>query len=495
MKSFTLEAKVGLFTIIGITALILIFMHYGSQDYREDKGYNFSVIFERVDGLKRGAVVQVAGVTVGEILSVSFNKEQKVEVVVKIHSSDVDIDRDSLVLVDSGIVGEKWLSVRPKSDKPKSFIKKDGTDVLYGETPVNLQDLTKDVQSGIAQITETVQTIDITVNNINKIVGDEETQVALKDSVMNVRRASEELNRLLVNAGGHIDDISAGVQSTLVVVSSELEMTAADVRDNLDLVSGDVYRFTNTLNRIAGDNETDVRQIVKNLQETSIELQTAMASVNALVGDEEISEDIKETLKSLKRTSATIEETATNLQAFVTDEELQADLKDTIANARSTLENADAILSDTREFLAKRDTLIPTRVDYELILTGAREDNGDIDGSADILSYLYNKSGNTFLQAGLTDVNEDNRMNLQLGRIWDNNQTLRFGIIKAKFGFGYDFGLTERTSINLDVFDMSDLTMDVKGRYKINDRVDIILGVDNLFQNENEVKLGTGIKL
>ena len=494
MSSFNLEAKVGIFTIIGIAALMFIFMSYGHFDYGEDPGYNFTVIFDRVDGLKRGAVVQVAGVTVGEVLSVIFNKEQKVEVVVKITDSKVDIDRKSLILVDSGIVGEKWLSIRPESNKPKEFIKKDGKDVLIGQTPVNLQDLTKDVQDGIAQITETVQTIDITVNNINKIVGDEETQVALKDAVLNVRRASEELNVLLVNAGGHIDNISAGVQDTLAVVTTELELTASDVRDNLDLVSGDVYRFTNTLNRIAGDNETDVREIVKNLQQTSIELQTAMASVNALVGDEEISEDIKETLKSLKRTSATVEETATNLQAFVTDEELQADLKDTIANARSTLENADAILSDTREFLAKRDTLIPTRVDYELILTGARADNGDIDGSADILANLFNKSGNTFLQVGLTDVNEENRMNLQLGRLWDERQTLRFGVIKAKFGFGYDYQLTENTSINLDLFNMSDLTMDVKGRYKINERVDIILGVDNLFQNENEVKLGTGIK-
>jgi len=248
------------------------------------------------------------------------------------------------------------------------------------------------------------------------------------------------------------------------------------------------------LNRVATDNETDIRGIVKNLQKTSEELQTAMASVNALVGDQEISDDIKQTLKSLKRTSATIEETATNLQAFVTDEELQADLRDTIANARSTLENADAILADTREFFAKRDTIIPSKVGYELRLYGTTDVNGDVQGSGDILANLYSKSQNTYLQIGLQDVNDENKMNLQLARIWDERQTLRFGVIKANFGFGYDYQITDNTSVNFDLFNVSDLTLDFRGRYKINDRVDIILGVDNIFQEREEFKLGTGIR-
>lgn len=486
--------KVGIFTVIGVAAFIIIAITYGGLSYGEDQGYSFTIIFERADGIKRGAYVQVAGVKVGNVLTVEFTKEQLVKILVKIESTDIDIDRNSRILVDSGIVGESWISIRPRTKSPDDFISKDGKDILYGETPVNLQDLTQDVKVGIAKITSTVETIDDTVKNINEIVGDDETQAALKESVLNVRMASEELNRLLVNTGGHIDNISASIQSTLVSLSSELEVTTASVRDNIDLVSGDVYRFTNTLNRVASDNETDIREIVKNLQETSEELQTAMASVNALVGDQEISDDIRETLKSLKRTSATIEETATNLQAFVTDEELQADLRDTIANARSTLENADAILSDTREFFAKRDSLIPSKVGYEVILTGAREDNGDIDGSADVLANLYNKSQNTYLQVGITDINEDSKMNFQLARIWDERQTLRFGVIKANFGFGYDYKLTDKTSVNFDIFDIGNITMDFRGRYTINDRVDLILGVDNIFQDEEEVKFGTGIK-
>jgi len=219
----------------------------------------------------------------------------------------------------------------------------------------------------------------------------------------------------------------------------------------------------------------------------------AIESVNTLVGDKEISRDIKETLKSLRRTTATVEETATNLQAFVTDKELQQDLRDTIANARSTLENADALLSGTREFFAKRDNLIPSKIGYELILAGARNKNGDIDGYADVLANLYNKSGDTFVQVGLTDVNDQSRMNFQLGKILNNRQTVRVGVIKANFGFGYDYKFTDNTSINLDFFNIAHPTLDLKTRYRLTDRVDLILGVDSLFKDEEEIKIGTGI--
>lgn len=489
----SVETKVGIFTTVGLIALAWIIIYYGGYKFGEDKGYTFTVLFQRVDGLKRGADIQVAGVRVGQIMNVNFDKDQTVRVTVKVESLSVDIDRESTFIIDSGIVGEKWLSVRPKSTKPEGFIKKDGKDVLYGETPVNLQDLTKDVKHGISQLTGTIKTIDVTAKNVNKIVGDKETQKALKDTVLNVRQASEELNRLLVSTGGHIDTISAEVQSTLRLLSSELEMTTADVRDNLDMVSGDVYRFTNTLNRIAGDNETDVRDMVRNLKKTSQELEVAIEYVNTFVGDQDISNDIRETLKSLRRTSATVEETATNLQAFVTDKELQQDLRDTISNARSTLENADALLAGTREFFAKRDTLIPSKVSYQLLLTGERNENGDVDGSADVLANLYNKSGDAYLQIGITDVNDESRMNVQLGKILNERNTVRVGVIKANFGFGYDYRFSENATVNLDFFDIAHPTLDFKTRYKLNDRVDLILGVDNIFRDEQQVKLGTGI--
>jgi hypothetical protein len=81
-----------------------------------------------------------------------------------------------------------------------------------------------------------------------------------------------------------------------------------------------------------------------------------------------------------------------------------------------------------------------------------------------------------------------------MGHLLDERQTFRFGIIKAKFGFGYDYKMSDRTTFNFDLFDINQPTMDFRTRYKITDRVDFIIGVDDIFKDNQEIKLGTGLK-
>ncbi|MEQ8172425.1 MAG: MlaD family protein, partial [Candidatus Eremiobacterota bacterium] len=88
----SVETKVGIFTTAGLIALAWIIIYYGGYKFGEDKGYTFTVLFQRVDGLKRGADIQVAGVRVGQIMNVNFDKDQTVRVIVKVESLSVDID-------------------------------------------------------------------------------------------------------------------------------------------------------------------------------------------------------------------------------------------------------------------------------------------------------------------------------------------------------------------------------------------------------------------
>jgi len=486
----TLEIKVGLFTIIGLILLLLWSVEYGRLRFGKERGYKFSIIFDDVGGLGKGSDVQVAGVKVGRVLDLYFTPDQKVKVIVKIDSTETLINRNAIITVESGLVGERWLSIMPNPEI-KGYIKPG--EELQGENPVALEDLIKYAKKNLQEISVTLGIVQKTLNNVNQIVGDPQIQMSLKTSVKNIQEASKKANELLGSVEMDMVDLSAQVKNTLKKVGTSLYALTDEVKNNFKEIGNNVYDLTEGLETIVKENQPDIRSLVENLKATSKELQEASEAINKLVGDAQISSDLRETLSTIRRTGLIVEDIATNLKEFITDKKLQNDLQETIANTKETLANANALLEGSRDFWARKSKLMPKNIDYEVLITGERLENKDkTDASIDLLAYLYGAEGG-FIKTGITDVNEENKVDLQLGKTLSNQDRIRFGIIKAKFGLGYDRKLSPNFTINVDLFDVDDLKCDFMGRYKLNERIDLIMGVDNLF-NTKEYKLGTGIK-
>lgn len=106
------EAKVGIFTTIGLALLIGIIVYLSGFSFGKEKDYTFDITFNQVTGLKIGAGVSYAGIDAGRVSAIEAYKDKaRVTVVIK---GNMQIAKDSLFTISSdGLMGEKFISIMP----------------------------------------------------------------------------------------------------------------------------------------------------------------------------------------------------------------------------------------------------------------------------------------------------------------------------------------------------------------------------------------------
>lgn len=117
MKRFDLELAVGIFIIAGGIALSYLSIRLGNLEFVGKKGYDVYAIFSNTGGLKDGSSIEIAGVGVGKVKSVSLDKYQA-RVVMNL-KDEVKIQEDAIASVKTrGLIGEKYIEITPGgSDK------------------------------------------------------------------------------------------------------------------------------------------------------------------------------------------------------------------------------------------------------------------------------------------------------------------------------------------------------------------------------------------
>jgi phospholipid/cholesterol/gamma-HCH transport system substrate-binding protein len=101
---------VGLFALLGIGALIYLSVRLGNIGIFPTPGYTLYANFDNISGLKSGDQVQLAGVPIGKVQSISL-KDNRAHVGMRINNN-VEIDTDAIASIKtSGIIGDKYVSV------------------------------------------------------------------------------------------------------------------------------------------------------------------------------------------------------------------------------------------------------------------------------------------------------------------------------------------------------------------------------------------------
>jgi phospholipid/cholesterol/gamma-HCH transport system substrate-binding protein len=112
MKKFDLELAVGLFIIAGIICLGYLSIKLGKLEIVGERGYEIYGVFSNVGGLKVGAGVEIAGVTVGRVKSVTLKNYQAY--VVLNFPKGLKIQEDAIASIKtSGLIGEKYIDITP----------------------------------------------------------------------------------------------------------------------------------------------------------------------------------------------------------------------------------------------------------------------------------------------------------------------------------------------------------------------------------------------
>ena len=115
MTRRTLNFWVGLFTLLGIVALLFLAFRVGSiGSLRAKEIYTVTAAFENVGGLKVRGPVRSAGVTVGRVAGVALDAETFEAVVTMEIDAHYHFPRDTSARIQTaGLLGEQYIGLSP----------------------------------------------------------------------------------------------------------------------------------------------------------------------------------------------------------------------------------------------------------------------------------------------------------------------------------------------------------------------------------------------
>ena len=116
MDQRRLEAVVGLFVVAGLGCLAYLSVQLARVQLFGGNTYTLTAVFPTVSGLRNGASVEIAGVTVGHVQRVDLDGFDAV-VTMRVRQ-DVQLSRDAIVSIRTrGLIGEKYLRVSQGADE------------------------------------------------------------------------------------------------------------------------------------------------------------------------------------------------------------------------------------------------------------------------------------------------------------------------------------------------------------------------------------------
>lgn len=255
-KKFS-EIKVGVF--VSIAAIIVLATLFWAKGFiiNKDK-IELKTYFKNVSGLNVGDPVTVNGVRKGKVLSfdlegdsvlveLTLEKSVKIKKDYKIEIAMLELMGGKQILISPGVGNEEI-------DYEKPLIGETGSDITA--MMKNLNEVTQDVKGILKKFDKTVEDLDVTINNVNDVVGDKNLHYNLKNTLSNLNVASKHLNLLLVENRSSFKDITGKVGKTV---------------DNV--------------NDILDENGPQVKSTFKDIQTLTTRIDTLISSINTIVGD------------------------------------------------------------------------------------------------------------------------------------------------------------------------------------------------------------------
>jgi len=139
MNNTRVEIMVGIFLVLGFLAFGWIAMQLGEVPWLSaGKTYVIYADFDNISGVKPGAEVQIAGVTIGSVTGLSLSDDDLARAALQINR-EIRIPRDSIASVKSqGIIGDKLIQITLGGDEENY---KAGEVIMDTESSVDLESL------------------------------------------------------------------------------------------------------------------------------------------------------------------------------------------------------------------------------------------------------------------------------------------------------------------------------------------------------------------
>lgn len=137
MKNINVETGVGILLIVGLLCLGYLSISLGDVSLFGTNQYAVKAHFANISGLKKGAPVEIAGVTIGKVSKISLEDyEASVEMLI---DPEVKLQEDSIASVRTqGIIGDKYIKISPGG---ADELIEPGGEMFETESTIDLEEL------------------------------------------------------------------------------------------------------------------------------------------------------------------------------------------------------------------------------------------------------------------------------------------------------------------------------------------------------------------
>ena len=139
MKKINTEFVVGIFMLAGFLAFAYLSSQMGEFSVFDlERNYSLVAEFDNVSGLKVGATIEIAGVTIGKVSDVSLAEDGLAKVSMLVNQG-VKISGDDIASIRTqGLIGDKYIKIIQGADEEMLA---DGGEIFDTESSIDFEEL------------------------------------------------------------------------------------------------------------------------------------------------------------------------------------------------------------------------------------------------------------------------------------------------------------------------------------------------------------------
>jgi phospholipid/cholesterol/gamma-HCH transport system substrate-binding protein len=296
MNKTRLEWKVGLFVLVSLLVLAGIVLRFSKGASFFGKTYDILMKAENVGGIIPGAVVLMAGVPVGNVMTADLEEGGKSVLIHLRIQKKYSIHGDAVFSINQlGFLGDRYVSILPTANAKPAL--KNGEMVL-SEPSFDLQEAARSAGGLLRRVDDTAKKLNEAVARIDRSLFAENTLSNLTATVANFFSLSD---RALTT----MDDINQFVRTNSHPLSASVS--------NLVVFSDQLNQVSRELQETVSTNRQEITTTIKNIESASLrvdklaaDLQEGKGLAGSLLKDEELQQNVFNTMSNLSLLSSNL---------------------------------------------------------------------------------------------------------------------------------------------------------------------------------------------
>jgi phospholipid/cholesterol/gamma-HCH transport system substrate-binding protein len=447
-----LEAKIGLFVVMALGALLLLSTQVTSLGKWGNEGYKIQAYVDDASGIEKHSHVLMNGVTVGDVDEITIDgKRVRLSLMI---DEGVKIPKDSSVSVaQESLLGSKVLNI----------IVGDSAEPLRAEGVLSQSKRYASFDQTSDSVNAAAKELELLLKDFRSTL-DDEHRAAIQDAIIAFRNVGVNLDGVIVE---NRDDLHAAI-ANFRTMSAGFNQTADTVNKDLPAIMARINSLTARMDNISGSLEHNIPEAVDKFVKIEDNV-TAILTENRA----SLKETVSDAGSFFKRGEEAFGKIDSMLSNF-TVSELQVAM------------HTDYMIRDGYGKVYLGVNYLPNPETYYMF---------DLISTDDYSKYPevkpgVNKEGETYYSA-------------QYGKRFDNT-LLRFGAIESTGGVGVDYFMNhDRVKFSAEAFDFNAVN-DVRGtrahlkaqvRYQMLKHLELYGGWDNFLNPQSQnIFLGLGLR-